>query len=114
MADNNEAISELQNASAPELAALKHQRTTKSENVDDAILDCLLEILVSYFKQLSYLQSKIEQLCSSDNGRSDYKDLFIATRVTIGILKRRRGSVSIDVTQFNASVAGAVHSSRLH
>ena len=65
--------------------------------------------------KISFRGSKIyKQLCPSDNGRSDYEDLFIATKVKIlGILKCRGGSASMDVTQFNASVAPAVHSSRL-
>ncbi|XP_023307569.2 uncharacterized protein LOC111689329 [Lucilia cuprina] len=111
-----------------ELASLKQERGNMKKNitnlqkkvekdgdrVDATILECRLEILESYFKQLSHIQGKIEQLYPADTTRSDNEDLFINTKATIlGILKSHRGSISMDVSHISTPIAGTTNFSRL-
>lgn len=74
----------------PELSALKQARANMKKNITNlkkkvekdgkqiyaTILECRLEILESYFKQLNHIKGKIEQLYPADNVRSDNEDLF--------------------------------------
>ncbi|XP_073827789.1 uncharacterized protein [Musca autumnalis] len=103
-----------------ELASLKQQRSLVKKNIsniqkkvekdgskmDSTILECRLEILDSYFKQLCTIQSQIEAINANDNGRSDLEETFIVAKAKIlKLINKRRGSVSVDNSLMNVSMA---------
>lgn len=93
---------------------LKKKIEKDGEKMDAMILECRLEILESYFKQLSHIQGKIEHLCPADNTRGDNEDLFISTKVKIlEFLKPHRSSMSMEASYMNATVSAATNLSRL-
>ncbi|XP_075154313.1 uncharacterized protein LOC142227952 [Haematobia irritans] len=111
-----------------ELTALKSQRSTMKRNitnvktkiekdgdvVDETILECRLQILESYFKQICHIQSQIEKLNSSDSARSEIEELFISAKAAI--LKRlntNRRSSNLDQSLLNVTQNHTAHQSRL-
>lgn len=84
-------------ADTENLTSLKSQRSTMKRNItqmkakvdkdgastDYIILDCRLQILKSYFKQISYIQSQIEKLEPADTTRSDLEEIFITAKSTL-------------------------------
>ncbi|XP_073820296.1 uncharacterized protein [Musca autumnalis] len=117
-----------ENASSSELASLKLQRSSIKKNIaniqkkvekdgskmDSTILECRLEILESYFKQLCDVQSKIEAINASDNVRVELEEAFIVAKAKImKLLKKSRGSESAEMSLMNASMACGSSSSRL-
>ncbi|XP_075157710.1 uncharacterized protein LOC142230976 [Haematobia irritans] len=123
--DDNDASEE---ASGADLSSLKQQRSSMKRNisnmhkkvekdgakVDSTILECRLQILESYFKQLCHIQTQIETLSPADTSRSDLEELFITAKAKIlGLLNKSRSSIPGDTTLMNASIAGISTQSRL-
>ncbi|GBP00848.1 hypothetical protein EVAR_101378_1 [Eumeta japonica] len=52
---------------------------------DFTILECRLQILESYFKQISHIQSQIEKLDETDAARSDVEELFISAKAPLAL-----------------------------
>ncbi|XP_073835665.1 uncharacterized protein isoform X2 [Musca autumnalis] len=109
-----------ENASSSELASLKQQRSSVKKNItniqkkvekdgskmDSTILECRLEILEEYFKQLCDIQSKIEALNANDSSRIDLEETFIVTKSKIlKLIKKNCGPVSMESSFMNASIA---------
>jgi len=83
--------------SVTDLDALKQQRNTMRRNIEqiksklevpdtrvpEIELNCRLQLLDSYFKQISQVQSKIEDLQPKNTARGELEDLFIATKSLI-------------------------------
>ncbi|XP_073845474.1 uncharacterized protein [Musca autumnalis] len=107
-------------ASGSELASLKQQRSSIKKNIaniqkkvekdgskmDSTILECRLDILESYFKQLCDIQTKIEAINASDNGRVELEETFIVAKSKIlKLIKKNCGSVSMESSFMNASMA---------
>ncbi|XP_073847639.1 uncharacterized protein [Musca autumnalis] len=103
-----------------ELASLKQQRSSVKKNItniykivekegskmDSTILECRLEILESYFKQLCDLQSKIEAINANDSARIELEETFIVAKSKIlKLIKKNCGSVSMESSFMNASMA---------
>ena len=91
MANNNaDGVTEAATASS-ELVILKQQRSNMKRNItniqrkvekdgdnaESTILECRLQILESYFKQLCHIQGQIEKLSTTDAARSDLEEIFI-------------------------------------
>lgn len=128
MANNNaDGVPEAAAASS-ELVMLKQQRSSMKRNItnmqkkvekdgdssDSTILECRLQILESYFKQLCHIQGQIEKLSPTDAARSDLEEIFIIAKAKImGLLNKQRGSMQMDQTLFNASVSCSPHHTRL-
>lgn len=124
----NEDKEESEPKESADLQSLKSQRTAMKRNianiktkvekdgdsVDTTILECRLQILESYFKQISYIQSQIEKVSSADQARSDIEEQFIVAKASI--MKRltscRRSSYA-DQTFFNNTTQGLSHHNRL-
>ncbi|XP_073814756.1 uncharacterized protein isoform X2 [Musca autumnalis] len=109
-----------ENASGSDLASLKQQRSLIKKNItniqkkvekdgskmDSTILECRLEILEEYFKQLCTIQSQIETINTNDNGRSDLEETFIVAKAKIlKLINKNRGSVAVDNSLMNVSMA---------
>ncbi|XP_073838259.1 uncharacterized protein isoform X2 [Musca autumnalis] len=116
--DGTEFVEE--SAGNSELASLKLQRSSVKKNIvniqkkvekdgskmDSTILECRLEILEGYFKQLCDVQSKIEAINANDNGRSDLEETFIVAKAKIlKLINKNRGSVAVDNSLMNVSMA---------
>ncbi|XP_073843780.1 uncharacterized protein [Musca autumnalis] len=121
--DGTEFVEE--NASSSELASLKLQRSSIKKNIaniqkkvekdgskmDSTILECRLEILEMYFKQLCDVQSKIEAINANDSVRIELEDTFIIAETKIKkMLKKSRVSVSVDNSLMNISMASGSNS----
>ncbi|XP_073831766.1 uncharacterized protein [Musca autumnalis] len=109
-----------ENASGSDLASLRLQRSSIKKNItsiqkkvekdgskmDSTILECRLEILEGYFKQLCDVQSKIEAINASDNSRMDLEETFIVAKAKIlKLINKNRGSVTVDNSLMNVSMA---------
>ncbi|XP_073828191.1 uncharacterized protein [Musca autumnalis] len=116
--DGTEFVEE--NASSSELSSLKLQRSSIKKNItniqkkvekdgskmDSTILECRLDILESYFKQLCDIQTKIEAINASDNSRMDLEETFIVAKAKIlKLINKNRGSVTVDNSLMNVSMA---------
>ncbi|XP_073814252.1 uncharacterized protein [Musca autumnalis] len=116
--DGTEFVEE--NASSSELSSLKLQRSSIKKNItniqkkvekdgskmDSTILECRLEILEEYFKQLCDIQSKIEALNANDSSRIDLEETFIVAKSKIlKLIKKNCGPVSMESSFMNASIA---------
>ncbi|XP_073820368.1 uncharacterized protein [Musca autumnalis] len=116
--DNIDIVEE--NAIDSELASLKQQRSSVKKNIsniqkkvekdgskmDSTILECRLEILESYFKQLCTIQSQIEALNANDSSRIDLEETFIVAKSKIlKLIKKNCGPVSMESSFINASIA---------
>ncbi|XP_073841445.1 uncharacterized protein [Musca autumnalis] len=114
-----------ESAGNSELASLKLLRSSVKKNIvniqkkvekdgskmDSTILECRLEILDSYFKQLCTIQSQIEAINANDNGRSDLEETFIVAKAKIlKLINHNRGSVAVDNRFMNVSMACGSHS----
>lgn len=55
----------------------------EGSKMDSTILECRLEILEGYFKQLCDIQTKIESITSSDNSRMELEEIFIVAKAKI-------------------------------
>ena len=65
-----------------------------------------MQILESYFKQTSYIQSQIEKLDPADIHRSNLEELFISEKAgLISLLNKKRSNT--DVEQGFLNVKGA-------
>lgn len=110
------------------LSSLKQQRSSMKKNianiqkkvekdgakVDSTILECRLQILESYFKQLCHIQTQIEAISASDNSRSELEELFITVKAKIlCFLNKSRASVSMEHSFMNVSMPGISNNSRL-
>ncbi|XP_075157719.1 uncharacterized protein LOC142230985 [Haematobia irritans] len=115
-------------ASGSDASALKAQRTSMKRNIsnlkskiekdgatiDPTILECRLQILESYFRQISHIQTQIEKLNTSDNGRGDIEELYIGAKTTI--LKKLnpiRRSSEFESSFLNTTSQGISHHNRL-
>ncbi|XP_075160828.1 uncharacterized protein LOC142233707 [Haematobia irritans] len=111
-----------------ELTMLKSQRSSMKRNIgmlktkiekdgdslDNTILECRLQILESYFKQISHIQSQIEKMCPTDNARSDIEDTFVSAKaVILRRLNTHRRSSTIEQSILNTSAQSLSHHSRL-
>ncbi|XP_046810021.1 uncharacterized protein LOC124420605 [Lucilia cuprina] len=119
MANKDKDMPELNDSGSPELASLKQQRATMKRNItclekkidkdgdtaDTTILQCRLEILESYFKQISHIQGQIEKISPSDVTRSDLEEIYIAAKAKLlSILNKTRSSTSMEQSFFNTSI----------
>ncbi|XP_065365533.1 uncharacterized protein LOC135958562 [Calliphora vicina] len=110
------------------LASLKLQRTTMKRNIsqlkgktdrngdssDYTILECRLQILESYFKQISHIQTQIEKLDDSDMARSDLEELFISAKAPlVSLMNQKRSSGDIEQSFLNSSQSFVSHQNRL-
>lgn len=109
----------LSTASAMEvdLNALKQSRTAlrrsltamktkieKETTIDATILECRLQILESYFKQLSHIQTQIERVIENDNIRVDIEETYVLTKsLIVNKLKSVRHEPNFDATMLNQS-----------
>lgn len=115
-------------SSSNNLTSLKQQRTTMKRNItqmrskiekegstaDYTILDCRLQILESYFKQISHIQSQIEKLDESDTNRSDIEELFISAKAPlVSFMNSKRSSSDIDHSFLNMTQPIMSHHNRL-
>ncbi|XP_061387580.1 uncharacterized protein LOC133322632 [Musca vetustissima] len=109
-----------ENASGSGMSSLKQQRSSIKKDIsniqkkiekagskmDSTILECRMEILESYFKQLCQVQSQIEAINPNDNSRMELEEAFILAKAKImKLLNKNRGSVSVDNSLMNASMA---------
>ncbi|GBP10481.1 hypothetical protein EVAR_70789_1 [Eumeta japonica] len=93
---------------------LKKKVEKDGERIDATILECRLEILESYFKQLSHIQTKIENLSPTEDSRGDNEDLFISAKAKImEYLKPHRSSVSMEASHINTTFSASPSLSRL-
>ncbi|XP_073820359.1 uncharacterized protein [Musca autumnalis] len=114
-----------ENATDSDLASLKQQRSSVKKNIvniqkkiekdgskmDTTILECRLEILESYFKQLCLIQTQIESINANDNSRIELEETFIFAKSKIlKLINKSRGSVSMESSFMNASMASGSHS----
>lgn len=112
----------------PALASLEQQRTTMKKNisklhkknekdgdkVDATILQCRLQILETYFKEICEVQGQIEKLNPADSSRSDLEEVFITAKAKLlSNLNKSRCSTSAEQSFLNASISAAPHQSRL-
>lgn len=93
------------NALKQSRAALRRSVTTmkakieRDEGIDSTILECRLQILESYFKQLSHIQTQIERVNEHDSTRSDIEESYVGTKTLILTrLKAMREESTFDVT----------------
>ena len=120
MAGDDDVKIEAASSNAAELVSLKSQRTITKRNisnikkkletdfsiVDLTVLECRLQILESYFKQICHIQGQIEKIgpsSDSDTARSDFEELYIEIKAKMMSRLRSRGSVQLDQTIFNAT-----------
>lgn len=110
-----------------DLPSLKSQRSTMKRTItklkikveregssaDYTIIECRLQMLESYFKQVSYIQTQIERLDASDEGRSDLEELFISSKsFMVDLLNKKRRSSDVDQSFLNTTSTFS-HQSRL-
>lgn len=110
------------------LASLKVQRSTMKRNItqmkvkiekdgassDYTILECRLQILKSYFKQISYIQTQIEKLDPTDISRSDLEELFISAKaVLITLMNKKRRHSDVEQSFLNVTNTPFSHHNRL-
>lgn len=123
--DNTETSQETSNM---DLQSFKIQSTTMKRNIsnmktkiekdgsttDYTILECRLQILESYFKQINYIQTQIERLDQTDSSRSDLEDLFITAKsLIVNLLHKKRRSSDVDQSFLNITNSTFSHQNRL-
>lgn len=123
MANDTEAITD-----GADLASLEQQRNTMKRNisklhkksekdgdkVDCTVLQCRLQILEEYFKQICLVQGQIERLSPTDNGRSDLEEVFIVAKAKLlSLINKSRSSTSLEHSFLNGSMAGGSIQTRL-
>lgn len=114
-------ISDDTSSSGSELSCLKQQRNFMKRNisniqkkVDATILECRLQILESYFKQICHIQGQIESMSPNDKTRCDLEEIFITAKAKIlSLLNKSRCSVAMDTSFLNASTSSSSNQSRL-
>ncbi|XP_036335425.1 uncharacterized protein LOC118745864 [Rhagoletis pomonella] len=80
---------------------LRSKIEKESAPSDLTILECQLQILESYFKQVCHIQTLIEKICATDNGRGDLEEVFISTQSKLaGFLQKARRSSMPHVSYF--------------
>lgn len=82
------------------ISRIKKMYQDGSASLNPIDMECRLEILNSYIKQLMAYQTEIEKLCPDDSKRGELEDICVSTKSLLlsklgGI---RRASVSHDVT----------------
>ena len=118
-----------QQSGAESLVSLKQQRTNMKKNIsalkskiekdasklDATILECRLEILESYFKQICHIQTQIEKLAPEDNHRSDLEEVFISAKASLlSHIEEKRHNRSFDASiVHNTTYSGGTSISRL-
>ena len=83
------------------------------DKVDATILQCRMQILEAYFKEICHIQGQIEKLSPNDNSRSDLEEIFsAATAKLLSLINKSRCSTSVEHSFFNASMSGASNQSQ--
>ncbi|KAL7725853.1 hypothetical protein ACLKA6_014887 [Drosophila palustris] len=96
-----------------------HAKVTKSGDTEDAeTLNCRLQILESHHRQLSQIQTQIENAHSIDNERANQEEMYIAAKVNILSLIQAKRNVhahsGAESSFFNSSlIHGSGHNNRL-
>lgn len=96
-----------------------HAKVTKSGDTEDAeTLNCRLQILESHHRQLSQIQTQIENAYSLDKERGSLEEMYIAAKVKILSLIQSKRSVhthsGAESSFFNSSaIYGSGHNNRL-
>ncbi|XP_065356116.1 uncharacterized protein LOC135950508 [Calliphora vicina] len=123
MANEDETAAKLKS----DLSSLKSQRTTMKRTIsnlktkiekegssaDYTIIECRLQMLESYFKQVSHIQTQIERLDPSDEGRTDLEEIFIASKsYMVDLLNKKRRSSDVDQSFLNTTSSFS-HQNRL-
>ena len=119
MANKENNMPDPNNSDSPELCLLKQQKATMKRNIsniekkidkdgnktDGTILQCRLEILESYFKQICHIQGQIEKVCPSDTTRSDLEEIYIAAKAKLlSFINKTRCSTSLEQSFLNSSI----------
>ncbi|KAL7723285.1 hypothetical protein ACLKA6_002730 [Drosophila palustris] len=96
-----------------------HAKVTNSGDTEDAeTLNCRLQILESHHRQLSQIQTQIENAHSIDNERANQEEMYIAAKVKILSLIQAKRNVhahsGAESSFFNSSlIHGSGHNNRL-
>lgn len=125
--DSDVPIGEMAQVNA-DLPTLKTQRSTMKRNIsklktkmekegsslDYTIIKCRLQILESYFTQVSYIQTQIERLDPLDEGRSDVEELFVQAKAyLVDLLSEKRRESDMDLSILNNTSSSFSHQNRL-
>ena len=95
-------------------AALKRNLTImtrkveKEESLDRTVLECPLQVLESYFKELSHVQTQIERINADDSSRPDIEDVYIQIKSTI--LKKLKSTLRESIMETKHALK---HSTRI-
>lgn len=79
---NLNALKQSRTALRRSLTAMKN-KIEKDESIDGTILECRLQILESYFKQLTHIQTQIERVVENDNTCMDIDEIYVSTKSLI-------------------------------
>ncbi|XP_037823638.1 uncharacterized protein LOC119612006 [Lucilia sericata] len=127
MEDQEPQISTIKPANM-DLASLKVQRSTMKRNIsklkskvekegtssDYTIIKCRLQMLESYFTQLSHIQTQTERHDVGDESRSELEELFVQAKAyMIDLLYKKRRSSDMDLSILNTTSSSFSHQSRL-
>lgn len=100
---NLNALRQSRTALRRSLTAMKN-KIEKDEGIDGTILECRLQILESYFKQLTHIQTQIERVVENDNTRMDIDEVYVLTKsLIVTKLKGLQRDSSLDATMLNQS-----------
>ena len=114
----------IKSSTSLDLATLKSQRGAMKRNitklkikvekegstVDYTLLKCRLQISESYFAHISHIQTQIERLDPSDEGRSDIEELFVrAKALMVDLLGKKRRSSQDDHSFLNVTTLKVVY-----
>ena len=111
-----------------DLSSLKVQRSTMKHTItklkskvekegtscDYAIIKCRLQMLESYFTQLSHIQTQIERLDAADESRSELEEIFVqAKALMVDLLSKKRLSSDTDISLLITTNLSFSHQNRL-
>lgn len=96
------------------MKSMKTKIGTEKGPVDFAAIECRLQIIESYFKQISDIQTQIEILNSEDTSRSEIEELYILIKSKlVHILESKIKPATADLSTLNTSVNNCSLKNRL-
>ena len=90
------------------------QKVEKEESLDGTVLECRLQVLESYFKELSHVQTQIERINADDSSRPDIEDAYM--QIKSMILKKLNGTRRENIMEsslLNQTLVETLHTHRL-
>ena len=77
-------------------------------------MECRLQILEPYFKQINHIQSQIEKFDETDTNQPDLEELFISVKAPlVNLMNKKRSSSDIEQSFLNVTQSLAIHQHRL-